>query len=99
MFASSGRILGVLGPVERDIELLVGRQSTSELADWSALQGRRVRDGAVTVWGCRDGAPINIAPHRLRTGEIVAIGAQSGLLRLVFVAVCSRTTSELGTLC
>ena len=26
MFASSGRILGVLGPVERDIELLVGRQ-------------------------------------------------------------------------
>ena len=32
MFASSGRILGVLGPVERDIELLVGRQTPAELA-------------------------------------------------------------------
>ena len=75
MFASSGRILGVLGPVERDmICWWVGR--VDDGAHWSAaLQGRRVRDSAVTVWGCRDGAPINIALYRLRTGKIVASGA------------------------
>ena len=79
MSASSGRILGVLGPVERDIVWLVGRGSDGDELALFGAAGFRVRHGAVTVWGCGNGAPLSSAAS-------VADGrdcAKCGLLRLV----------------
>ena len=91
MFASSGRILGVLGPVERDIVWLVGRGSDGDELALFGAAGFRVRRGAVTVWGCGNGAPlkafkqrcIGCGRPRLREVWTVAVG---------LVAVWSRNT-------
>jgi len=98
MFASSGRILGVLGPVGRDIELLVGRQrktTPTELPLVCGAAGSQSSRQRRNRLGLPRRRSDKYSAASVADGRDCRTWRQSGLLRLVLSQFGAETHSSL----